>query len=112
MTRTIEELRSVDHACAVADSDEHLWEVTAAFVAGGLTRGERVLYFEDGTAAQVLERLADDWVPVRAAIAGGQLASCCPTPAHPLRSPLLAVDEIAVGHRSTTPSRRAGRGSG
>ena len=50
MVRTIDEMTPVDHACAVADSDEHLWEVTAAWLAGGLTEGERVLYFEDETA--------------------------------------------------------------
>ncbi|HVH21627.1 MAG TPA: MEDS domain-containing protein [Pseudonocardia sp.] len=73
MVRTIEEMTPVDHACAVADSDEHLWEVTAAWLAGGLTEGERVLYFEDETAAAVLSRLTDDRVQVREAIGSGQL---------------------------------------
>jgi anti-anti-sigma factor len=73
MVRTIGEMTPVDHACAVADSDEHLWEVTAAWLAGGLTAGERVLYFEDRTAAAVLSRLADDRIPVRDVIARGQL---------------------------------------
>jgi anti-anti-sigma factor len=73
MVRTIDEMTPVDHACAVADSDEHLWEVTAGWLAGGLTAGERVLYFEDETAAAVLGRLTDDRVPVRRAIEEGQL---------------------------------------
>ncbi len=73
MVRTIDGSTPVDHACAVADSDEHLWEVTAGWLAGGLSAGERVLYFEDETARSVLGRLADDRVPVRQAIARGQL---------------------------------------
>ena len=63
----------VDHACAVADSDEHLWEVTADWLAAGLAAGEHVIYLEDHTADAVLGRLADDRVPVREAIARGQL---------------------------------------
>jgi anti-anti-sigma factor len=73
MVRTIDEMTPVEHACAVAESDEHLWEVTAAWLAGGLAAGERVLYFEDETATAVLGRLADDRVPVRDAMARGQL---------------------------------------
>jgi anti-anti-sigma regulatory factor len=73
MVRTIDEMIPVDHACSVADSDEHLWEVTAAWLAGGLRDGERVLYFEDETASAVLGRLSDDRIPVRDAIADGQL---------------------------------------
>src|SRR5919107_469101 len=73
MVRTIDEMTPVDHACAVADSDEHLWEVNDAWLAGGLAAGERVLYFEDETEAAVLGRLADDRVPVRQAIGSGQL---------------------------------------
>jgi anti-anti-sigma factor len=73
MVRTVDEMTPVDHACAVADSDEHLWEVTAAWLAGGIAAGERVLYFEDETAAAVLGRLADDRVPVRDAMGRGQL---------------------------------------
>jgi anti-anti-sigma regulatory factor len=73
MVQTVGDLTTVDHACAIAESDEHLWEVTAAWLAGGLSCGERVLYFEDETADRVLERLADDRAPVRQAIGDGQL---------------------------------------
>ena len=61
------------HACAVPASDEQLWEMTAAFLAAGLTAGEQVVYFDDGTADAVLERLVDDRVPVRRPLADGQL---------------------------------------
>lgn len=63
----------VDHACLAPDSTAHHWEVTAAWLAGGLEAGERVVYFEDNSADAVLDRLADDRVPVGAAIADGQL---------------------------------------
>jgi len=64
---------SVAHACAVPASDEQLWEMTAAFLAAGLTAGEQVVYFDDGTADAVLERLVDDRVQVRRPLADGQL---------------------------------------
>jgi anti-anti-sigma factor len=71
-TTTVDD-RSAAHACAVPGSDEQLWEMTAAFVAAGLTAGEQVVYFDDGTADAVLERLADDRVPVRRPLADGQI---------------------------------------
>jgi anti-anti-sigma factor len=46
---TIDEGR-VGHACLIPDSEDHLWEATAAFVADGLAVGERVVYFENDTA--------------------------------------------------------------
>ena len=64
---------SVVHACAVPASDEQLWEITAGFLAAGLRAGEQVVYFDDGTAEAVLERLVDDRVPVRGPLADGQL---------------------------------------
>jgi anti-anti-sigma regulatory factor len=62
------------HACAVPGSDEQLWEMTARFVGDGLAAGERVVYYADGTADAVLERLVDDRVPVDRPLADGQLA--------------------------------------
>jgi anti-anti-sigma regulatory factor len=62
------------HACAVPGSDEQLWEMTARFVGDGLAAGERVVYYADGTAEAVLERLVDDRVPVDRPLADGQLA--------------------------------------
>ncbi|HEY0811848.1 MAG TPA: MEDS domain-containing protein [Pseudonocardia sp.] len=63
----------VDHTCLVPDSDDHLWEATASWVADGLAAGERVIYFENDTAAAMLGRLADNRVAVDSAIAGGEL---------------------------------------
>lgn len=64
MTRTVEGFSSLDHACAIPVSDEQLWEMTASFVAGGLVAGEQVVYFDDGTVDAVLDRLADDRIPI------------------------------------------------
>ncbi|MDN5918139.1 MAG: MEDS domain-containing protein [Pseudonocardia sp.] len=72
MPRAIEDLEHVGHSCMIPDSDEHVWEATAAWVASGLAAGERVLYFEDGTAERLLERLADDRVPADSAMSEGQ----------------------------------------
>ncbi|MET0189237.1 MAG: MEDS domain-containing protein [Pseudonocardia sediminis] len=72
MPRTISDLDMVGHTCLMPDSDEHAWEATAAWIAGGLVAGERVIYFEDCTADRLLERLDDDRVPVESAIADGQ----------------------------------------
>jgi anti-anti-sigma factor len=95
MTRTVEDLRSVDHACAVPVSDEQLWEMTAEFVAAGLSRGEQVVYFDDGTSAGVLERLGDDRVAFGPAIEAGSLAIVPPDATRTaLRSPVPAVAEI------------------
>ncbi|OLT14481.1 hypothetical protein BJF78_18985 [Pseudonocardia sp. CNS-139] len=95
MTRTVEDLRSVGHACAIPVSDEQLWEMTSEFVAAGLSRGEQVVYFDDGTSAHVLERLRDDAVAVRPAIEDGSLAIVPPDATRTaLRSPLPAVAEI------------------
>jgi anti-anti-sigma factor len=73
VTRAIEDLTRVDHACVIPDSAEHLWEVTAAWVADGLAAGDRVVYFEDGTADLVLRRLSEDRRSVGDAVAAGQL---------------------------------------
>ncbi len=70
---TTTDVRAVAHACAVPTSDEQLWEMSAAFLSAGLSAGEQVVYFDDGTADAVLERLVDDRVPVRRPLADGQL---------------------------------------
>jgi anti-anti-sigma factor len=95
MTRTVEELRSVDHACAVPVSDEQLWEMTSEFVAAGLAAGEQVVYFDDGTADGVLERLADDRVPVAESLHDGSFTIVPPdTTRATLRSPPPQVQEL------------------
>ncbi len=70
---TIDDLGRVGHACLVPDSDDHLWEATAAYVAGGLAAGQRVVYFENDTADVLLGRLADDQVSVAESLADGGL---------------------------------------
>lgn len=72
MTTTVEDCRSVDHAIAVPVSDEHLWEVSAEFLAHGLRRGEHVVYFDDGTSDRVLERMTDDGVAVAGPLREGR----------------------------------------
>jgi anti-anti-sigma factor len=73
MQATATDERSVVHACAIPGSDEQLWEMTAAFVTAGLTAGEQVVYFDDGTVDAVLARLVDDRVAVRGPLSDGQL---------------------------------------
>jgi anti-anti-sigma factor len=70
---TIDEMSRVVHTCLIPDSDDHLWEATASWVAGGLAAGERVVYFENATADTLLSRLAEDRVPVDGALANGEL---------------------------------------
>jgi anti-anti-sigma factor len=98
MTRTVEDVRSVDHACAVPVSDEQLWEMTAQFVAAGLAGGEQVVYFDDGVVDSLVRRLADDRVPVAASVAAGSL-SIVPTEATraALRSSVPQIEEILRG---------------
>lgn len=72
-TSTIDDMSRVGHTCLIPDSDDHLWEATASWVAGGLAAGELVVYFENETADAVLGRLADDQVSVDAAIEDGEL---------------------------------------
>ncbi|MBN9108080.1 MAG: MEDS domain-containing protein [Pseudonocardia sp.] len=74
MTRSTRDVSPGDHVCAVPLSEEQLWEVSADFVADGLDRNERVLYFDDGTAEGVLNRLSDDHVAFERPLRTGQLA--------------------------------------
>lgn len=92
---TVEHGAPAAHSCAVAVSDEQLWEMTAAFLADGLAADERVLYFDDGTSPHVLDRLADDRVSVRRPLADGQFA-IVPTEATraALSSPVEAVEQM------------------
>jgi anti-anti-sigma regulatory factor len=97
MTRTIEDLDLVSHTCCVPDSAEHSWEIAAAWLAGGLDAGERVMYFEDDTADRLLERFADDRVPVDRAMADGQFV-LVPTEAtrSTMAAPLDVFEQLIV----------------
>ena len=92
---TIDDCGRVGHACLIPDSEDHLWEATAAFVADGLAAGERVVYFENDTADNLLGRLADDRVPVSGALADGGLV-IVPTSARAssARSPCADIVEL------------------
>jgi anti-anti-sigma factor len=99
MTTTVEDYRSVDHAIAVPVSDEQLWQMTAEFLAAGLARGEQVVYFDDGTCDQVLERMADDGVAVARPLREGRFTV---VPAEVTRGALNgSPGEIAATVRST-----------
>lgn len=68
------DLSSGDHVCAIPESSEHLGEIAAGFVAHGLTRGERILYFDDaGAADALLRRLDEDGVDAGEPLRRGQL---------------------------------------
>lgn len=81
------------HVLAVPISDEQLCEMTAEFLAGGLAAGERVSYFDDGTADAVLARLHDDGVELDGALRSGQFQL---VPGEFTRTALLApLDELS-----------------
>lgn len=68
----VQDVTLASHACTVPVSDEQLWETTATFLAGGLAAGERVMYFDDGGADALVQRLDDDHVPYREALRTGR----------------------------------------
>lgn len=56
------------------DSDEEHWEVGADFIAGGLARHEKILYYDaDQSITGVFRRLREDNVDVSRAVRSGQL---------------------------------------
>jgi anti-anti-sigma factor len=68
------DVSSGDHVCAIPDSAEHLGELAAEFVAHGLGRGEKILYFDDdGAADALLRRLTEDGVEIDEPLRRGQL---------------------------------------
>ena len=57
------------------DSDEQHWEVVADYVAGGIRRGEKVLYFDGSrSSSPLLRRLREDNVDAAHLLRTGQLA--------------------------------------
>ena len=100
MTTTVEDCGSVDHAVAVPVSEEQLWQISAAFLAHGLVRGEHVIYFDDGTSDRVLERMTDDGVAVAGPLREGRF-TIVPSAGH--RSP----HEVAETVRSTVDAALA-----
>jgi len=95
MTATYPDVMSGAHACAVAVSDEHRWEITSAFITAGLVRDECVVYFDDDTIDRVLDRLADDRVPVAGPLADGQLSIISTDDTRALmRTPVAHVQKV------------------
>jgi anti-anti-sigma factor len=97
MTRSVEDMSSfgstVRHACAVAVSDEHLWELSSSFISAGIAAGEQVNYFDDGTSEHVLERLLDDGADLDRVLRTRQLVV---VPEEYTRAALLSpLDQIA-----------------
>jgi hypothetical protein len=92
-------------------SDEHLWELTAEFLAEGLAAGEQVVYGENGTTDAVLGRLVDDGVPVLPLMDRGQLVVL---PGDAMRGlgaasageVLTALDTVVTGGLATFPGVR------
>ena len=73
MQTTRVDARSALHACAVPESDEQLWEMTAAFRGAGPRAGPPGLYSAAGPIPAGLARRGDDRVPVSRPLAEGQL---------------------------------------
>ncbi|MGI5130279.1 MEDS domain-containing protein [Pseudonocardia sp. CA-107938] len=99
MTRSVEDMTSfgatVRHACAVAVSDEHLWELSSTFMMAGFAAGEQVNYFDDGTSHHVLERLLDDGADLERLLGTGQLVVVpTDTTRATLASPLDQVSDV------------------
>jgi hypothetical protein len=74
LTKHIRHIRLGDHLCLPFASDMEQREVVSAYIADGLTRGERVLYYSNRTAPDAI----DAWLHPRGidgalAIARGQL---------------------------------------
>ena len=107
MPQPLESLELVGHTCLVPDSEEHIWEATAAWISSGLRAGERVMYFEDETADRLLNRLEDDQVPVARAMADGQF-TLVPTEMTraPVTVPLEQVEQVM--HQSIEETAQQG----
>ncbi len=81
-----------------ADARRHDWEIVSAWLAGGLSAGERVMYFEDDSADVLFGRLTDDRVPTDRARADGQFV-LVPTEQTraTMTAPLDVFEELIVG---------------
>ncbi|HEY0574922.1 MAG TPA: MEDS domain-containing protein [Pseudonocardia sp.] len=75
MSKALVEIALGDHACVVMDSDEQHWEIAAGFVAEGIQRGEKIIYYDGARSTEpVLRRLREDNVDVEHYLRTGQLA--------------------------------------
>lgn len=73
--RSILDIRPGDHLCLTYKSDIEQQKVMVQFVASGLQRSERVLYFahDDGASSNILQSLADYGIDVQRYLARNQL---------------------------------------
>lgn len=73
-TRQVRKVRLGDHLCLPFSSDDEQREVLTAYIVDGLTRGERVIYYADQTAPDMIGSwLADSGVEIGRMVAEGQL---------------------------------------
>lgn len=93
---SVTDASSAVHACAFPISDEQLWEMSAAFIADGIAAEDRIVYFDDGTADAVLERLVDDEVPVAEVLERGQLEIVPPRATRAILSGSLAAERAQL----------------
>ena len=106
MSKTLDEIALGDHACVVMDSDEQHWEIAAGFVADGLRRAEKVLYYDGARSTEpLLRRLREDNIDVAQHLRSGQLAMFPPELTNQLWK--LSLAEMAtlvaqtIGHSLT-----------
>ncbi len=93
VAKTLDEIALGDHVCAVLDSDEQHWEVAAGFVASGLRRREKIVYFDSArSATPLLRRLREDNVDVERYLRTGQLSLIPPEMTDKLWS--MSVPEV------------------
>lgn len=106
----LQDATPASHACTFPVSDEQLWEMTAAYLAEGISAGERVVYFDDGRAGSLLQRLDDDRVPYRSAMRSGQFGIVPSTVTRALVTS-SATEVIAAVDAVVTESLEQGYGS-
>jgi anti-anti-sigma regulatory factor len=106
VSKTLDEIALGDHACVVMDSDEQHWEIAAGFVADGLRRDEKVLYYDGARSTDpMLRRLREENIDVARYLRTGQLAMFPPELTNQLWK--LSLAEMAtlvaqtIGHSLT-----------
>lgn len=99
MIKLAGDLSSGDHVCAIPDSEEHLSELSARFVAGGLRRDEKIFFYDDaGAADAMLRRLEEDGAPVDTPLRTGQIQIIPEEHTRAtFRAPISALSESVAG---------------
>ena len=95
MAKALDEIALGDHACVVMDSDEQHWEIAAGFVAQGIRRHEKILYYDGGRSAEaLLRRLREDNIDVEHYLRTRQLDMVAPEMTNQLWK--LSLPEMAA----------------